>query len=215
MDSLRQEEQLVGVKQEIDNLQKQINDLKGKSYSPFSTALTVNPFSTLGERKVEQGSTGSSRYRKLLIPNDTTATSLTTRGSFTGIPHIIFADGSAGAKAYGTVPVPSDAILGGFPTINILWMSTEATTTVDWQIVVVYEVEVNNSVPKVLLAESSFTSVAAPAAANSPVIRSVNLTLPPSPDHFIYVLIQRDGTNDTNNGTVSVMCMWIDYLAHS
>ena len=202
------------IEQDIANLQKQISELKQKE-TLFTTSITTNPFSTLGERKIEQGSTGSARYRRLDIPRRTLKYTISERGNFSSpTAYVESVNSNPQPIKFGWVPIPSDAISGGFPTINMLWSSTEATNTVGWKWDLVGEVKEGDNDERTLLAEAGFTNFAAPATTNTMSIISTALTIPPTPGSFISVLCSRDGS-DTNSGILCTWCIWLEYLAHS
>ena len=209
MDSQQQEELQVTVEQDIANLQKQIDELKrGKKDSPFTTAITINPFSTLGERKIEQGSTGSARYRKLPLIDHVTAMDHTTH-VFTDHEHQHLIN--AGSVLYPSGFLPSDYVLGGLVKLRYMY-AVSSTGNTDITVVVSSMTDKDTAVT-VLLTQAQ-ESISYPTQNVMTISKEYILTILPSPESKIQVKITRGGSDD-NTGSIAIYAFWLEYLAHS
>ncbi len=215
MDNQQHEALKMSVEQDIEKLQKEVKALRGKQ-TPFTSAVTSDPFSRIKELNIESGTTGSARYRRIPLFSDlTTGTSVsTTEGSFDAIQHTRLADGATDVVFYTPVILPTDFVRGGFPTLNYIYSNDVTSGNVLWVLRVVSIVDTAAAETAIL---SDSTVVTVGGVADVMAERSVKFTVIPERSTTLAISIQRTGADgdDTSTGISSVWTAWVTYLAHS
>ena len=225
MDSQQQEEHQVGVEQDIVNLQKQINELKGKTDSPFTTAVTINPFSKLGKLNLEQGSTGEARFRKIPVDvmwnsSRNEQISLNTHGNWSdgiNILHLDFASSGTTTRWAKPVIVPDDCVPNSKASLKWIWITSSNSGNVRMNISVDMYNEKSGSIGETLLLDSTPILVVAPSVINTIKTESIDFTTTFSAGDYLSVYMQRtaDNGDDTCTGSANMFGTWIEYLAYN
>ena len=206
------------IEQDIIDLQKQITNLKGKTDSPFSTALTVNPFSRLDQLEQAQGSTGSSTVRRLplamaLADESGDTFVVDNHGSLSNTTHFELPDPGTTTIYFETIILPTDYVQSTVITINWLYSNEGTTGNIRWKPLI--RSLSTNATSLVTLFDSNITTTVPPVA-NTTTIVSTLMTGFPERDTFITGYVRRNASagDDTNNSTTSLWSTWIEYLAY-
>ena len=178
---------------------------------------TKNFLTRLTELKLETGTTGSARVRRIPLFSDlTTGTSVsTTEGNFANIQHVRLEDSVTDIVFYTPVVLPTDFIRGGFPSLHYLYSNDVTSGDVTW---VVSIVTIGDEAVASTSVLGDTTSITVGGTADVLTERSVAFNvIVPEPNTILSVFIRRTGGagNDTSVGIASVWSAWIEYLAHS
>ena len=178
---------------------------------------TRNFLTRISELKLESGTTGAARTRRIPLFSDlnTGAVSITDEGSIIDIYHVRLADSVTDTVYYTPVVLPSDFIRGGFPTVHYLYSNDVTTGDVLWVVRVVSIGDAEVGVTSIL---SDSLAITVSGVADTLVERSVGFDVKiPERNTVLAVSIKRTGGDgsDTSTGIASVWSAWIEYLAHS
>ena len=197
------------VEQDVVKLQSDVERLKRKA------KLYRDPFSKPEQLKLEQGTTGAARYRRLHLPWIKGGTlSINTSGSLRFVAYHSLPSGSANTVQYGNPVVPSDAIEGGFPKLKVLFSNRVGGDDMDIEIFTLAAFREGDTNTVLLYSElGSYTTYTINAVADTLRILSYDLTLPPRSEDVVGCTIGREGLADDNSGQMDIWGVWIEYLA--
>jgi hypothetical protein len=144
----------------------------------------------------------------------TTVPSVDAHGSLAQVPHYHFPDGGGWViESLSHIVIPAD-YKGGTISVNWIWSSSAAGGNVRWQVLV--RLVGNGYTAHDIRLANNFT-IAAPAAANTTKLSTVDLASDPAAGHLMDIYIARLGADaaDTNTGQVSLWGAYLSYEAYS
>ena len=133
-------------------------------------------------------------------------------GSFSADPHLDMGDGGTTTlKQWAGVPVPADYVAGTQMTLKIMWSNGSNAGTVNLtRLVRGYGDGASAATTYV----NNASSVAVPGTANTMGVISLALsTANPTAGDIMFVSLVRAGAADSNNGTVVIWGVWLEYSA--
>ena len=199
-------------REELEVVSKKLQDQIDQVVRKVS--LIPAPFSKLSMLQVRKGGTGAARFRKLDLPWLRGGTLVTdSSGGFSFISHRQVAGGSATTHNYGNVSLPEDAVAAGTYKLKILYSNAEVDNSIDIWILKLGSLDEGGTSSTILYSDSGYVSKTVSSVLNTLTVLSYDLTTLPKSGSTIQVGFGRDGTNDSNNGTMDIWAVWLEYLA--